>query len=177
MKKVACTALLIGLLVSPALGAVVVSFNPQTTNANVGDVFWVDIVADIPANEPIVGWGFDLDLATPGVAVPTGNVVLGAGWIGVPPGGDGDPYAALSFPSGISGMGVLLAQVQFQAIGLGQTQVVLSDDNPADLTEGFLIEPPPIDTFATVFYNEGTIIVPEPTALVLLALGALLRRR
>ena len=50
--------------------------------------------------------------------------------------------------------------------------LTLSDDNPADLSEGFALDPPPIGAFADVIYVPGSITVtPEPASLALLLLG------
>ncbi len=171
MKMVLCTAVL--LLASPALADTVYGyFNPAVKVANVGDVFTIDIVADM--TNDIVGWGLDLTVTAPAVADRTlTEPVIGPNWdAAFAP--DGDGLAGLAFPAGVSGTGILLATVEFQALALGTTNLVLSV-TPGDLTEGFALFPSGFDDYQ---FSLGTInVVPEPAALALLALGALIRRR
>lgn len=177
MKVACCTALLLGLAVVPATAGVVVGFNPVTSTVNVGDIFTVEIVATIDVGTPIVGWGMDLNVINPLIAVPTGNVTIGGDWDGVyAP--DGDQLAGLAFPIGITGYTVL-AEVEFQALAVGVTPI-LGSHTDGDFTEGFALQPPPQGAFADVTYETGSIeVLPEPATLVLLALGglALIRRR
>ena len=177
VKFACCAALAIGLLVSPAFASVVVSFNPTTSNVHQGDVFWVDIVANIPANEPIVGWGFDLNIANPLIADRTATpVTIGPLWTPAFS-ADSDPYSALAFSSGVTGASVLLAQVEFHAIAASGSTALTISTTPGDLTEGFALMPPPTGQFAQVTYLPGAIVIPEPASLLLLGLTALLRRR
>jgi len=171
MKLVLCTAVL--LLASPALADTVFGyFNPAVKVANVGDIFTIDIVADM--TNPIVGWGLDLTVTDPMYANRTAtDPVIGPDWDpAFAP--DLDGLAGLAFPVGVSGPGILLATVEFQALALGTTNLVLSV-TPGDLTEGFALYPSGFDNYE---FSLGTInVVPEPAALALLALGALIRRR
>ena len=178
--KACCTALLIGLLVSPAMMAdVIAGFDPVDTSVGFNQTFWVDIVADIDVETPIVGWGLDLIVDDPTIAAPTGNLDFTTGPWDAAFASDGDGLAGLNFPDGVTGQCVLVS-VEFQSFGnVGTTVIGLGDDNPTDLTEGFAIVPPPSGVFADVTYCCGSIYVPEPAALTLLTLGglALLRRR
>lgn len=182
MRKVSCLALLVGLMVSPALAATVTAgFNPQDTYVGYNQTFWVLIQADIDPSTPIVGFGIDLDVVDPAIAAPTGNLDFSVGVFdqGYAPDGDGLVGLYLDGGYGISGLQPLVA-VEFQSFGLyGMTPIMLSDDYPTDLTEGFPVAPPPSGVFAEVEYIAGAIYVPEPGTLCLLALGglALLRRR
>ncbi len=176
MKLACCAAVLVGLLVSPALAGVVVSFNPEHTFVNQNQTFWIDVVADIPADEPIIGWGLDLSVVTPAIAAPTGNLTFGPGW-NAAPGTLDDPYAALAFDNGISGNHVLLMSIEFQSQNVDGATALNLGVTPGDLTEGFLIAPPPTSHFAEVTFMPGYIVVPEPVSFVLLAVTALLRRR
>jgi len=174
-----CTALLIGLLVSPALATIVVSFNPpeQTVDVSAG-ITTVDIVANIPTEDAIIGWG--LDLGTTGTSA-TFDPVLYPPAIGplfnVAFAPDGDGLAGLVEPPAVvSGDGVVLATVVLTLNGLGTTLLDASytPGNWPDLTEGFMTEA----GFAQVAFEQGAVhVTPEPASLALLALVGLLRRR
>jgi len=171
--KVACTALLMGLLVSPAMANIAVGFNPQDSFATPGDMVYVDIVADIPANEALAGWGLEVWYDT-GVATLLG-VGINAPWTpAYAP--DGDELAGLAFPDCVWGDGVVLATLTFQYIG-GVTPLIASY-TAGDLTEGFAICPNLGGGFAMGEFTDGSIY-PEPATLSLLVLGglALIRRR
>lgn len=173
MKLVLCTAVL--LLASPALAdTVFAGFDPAVKNVLPGEIFTIDIVADM--TNPIVGWGLDLTIADPAVAVRTAtDPVIGPDWDpAFAP--DLDGLAGLAFPDGVSGMGIVLATVEFQAVGaMGTSTNLVLSVTPGDLTEGFALYPSGFDGYE---FSLGTVnIVPEPAALVLLALGALIRRR
>jgi hypothetical protein len=88
-------------------------------------------------------------------------------------GGNIDPIAN---PNGIGpAAGILLATLTFQAFGLGTTPIALSTSGDED--EGFALSD--LSGNDTVIFANGTITVPEPASLVLIALGGLvvLRRR
>lgn len=176
--KLLCSALLIGLMVGPAMASVVVNLVPQDTIVAIGSgPFMVDIVADIPEAEAIAGWGMDLSVLDTLVADKTGTVAIGADWTAAPS-MDGDGLAGLAFTTPVFGNGIVLASVQFMPVGLGTTGLAMGDDQATDVTEGFALFP---SGFASVQYGTGsiTVVVPEPATLTLLALGglALIRRR
>ncbi len=181
--RLLCSALMLSVVAAPAMADIVVSFDPTPKTAVLGSgTFSIDIVADIPGDEPIVGWGLDLDIVDPNIAILEGTIQIGPSWTpaALPTENeDLDGLAGLAFPSGVTGTGVLLATVYFTPVALGTTDLLLSDDNATgDLTEGFALEGAGAG-FANVIYNVGQIhIVPEPAALALmLVAGALLRRR
>lgn len=177
MKAVACAALLLSALASPALATIVVSIEPsyQQVLLSAGTAT-VDIVADIPENEAIIGFGIDLGLV--GSSVLIDSVAVN----GPPPAGpfdplptnDGDDLAGMIFPPGVLfGEDVLLATVTLSLEELGLTNLVPSH-TLGDLTEGF----PMVEGFAPVEYMPGSIdVIPEPASLALLGVLALLRRR
>ena len=157
------------------MAGVVVGFDPEDSTVGYNETFWINIVADM--EETIVGWGLDLTVDDPSIAAPTGNLDFSVGPWDAAYAPDGDGLAGLNFPDGVTGQTVLVA-VEFQSFGnAGTALLTLSDDNPPDLTEGFAVAPPPSGVFADVLYCCGTITVPEPAALTLLALGALALRR
>jgi len=173
MKIACCAALLAGLLVSPALATVMVSVQPAyqepwlvwgTTTAN--------IVADIPENEAIVGWGLDLGLV--GTSVSIANVDIALPFDAAPT-HDGDGLAGLLMPpASVFGNGVVLATITLTLNHLGDTLLVPSY-TANDLSEGLALAS---GGFAQVQFVNGLVhVVPEPASLALLGLVALLRRR
>jgi hypothetical protein len=169
-----CTALLIGLLASPALAGIIVSFNPpaQSVNISAGTAM-VDIVANIPEADAIIGWGLDVGLTGPAVSlIPPPSIASPPFDPAFAP--DGDGLAGLVAPPGtVFGPNVVLATLTFSLDALGTTLLDAST-TPGDLTEGFMTEL----GFAGVQFVQGSITVtPEPASLALLGLLALLRRR
>ena len=179
LKSVLCAALLACVLAAPASADIVVSVVPASQNVNLGDIFAVDIVADIPANEAIIGWGLDLTLSAPALLTQIGPPSISSPWSPLAS-IDGDDLAASQEfpPDGVSGDDIVLATIVFQAAAFGSTDLILSDDNPLDTTEGFVLAD--LSGFGTVVYNDGLVnVVPEPATLALLGFGALalIRRR
>ncbi len=162
---------------------IVVGFNyPLGNTIPLGGIVPVEIVADIPMEDAVIGWGLDLSIDSLSIAGLVGPPVIGPAFdpaLAI----DGDALAGLApTPPGVGiwGDDVVLATVLIQGLSLGSTGLTLSDDNPADLTEGFAVEPPPTGVFADVVYDAGSLaVVPEPASLALLVLGGLatLRRR
>jgi hypothetical protein len=155
---------------------IMVSLDPADVliDLNVGDSADVNIMADIPEADAILGWGLDLTLSDPGLASITDVWIAPGFHAATTP--DGDGLAGLAFPDCVWGTDVLLATVTLTASGYcGFSDLTLSDSYPEDLTEGFAL----CETgFATVMYTGGTLcVVPEPASLSLLALGLLALRR
>ncbi|MFH1419463.1 MAG: hypothetical protein ABII12_14400 [Planctomycetota bacterium] len=176
--KVACTALLVGLLVAaPATAGIVVSIDPAYQQVNIAlGTTTVDIVADISLDCAIVQWGLDLGLI--GTSVSINNVAINEVAFDAVFAPDGDDLAAIVPIADIplSGNGILLATVTFNLDAEGLTDLALSD-TPGDDNEGFFLYPSGYCTELT--YVDGAInVVPEPAALALLVLcGLAIRRR
>lgn len=156
-------------------GTVIARFDPAADTQMVGSSFTIDIVADIPETEPVLGWGLDLTIDDPAIISQVGSPVIGPLWYATyAP--DGDELAALAFPDNVWGDDVLLATITFSADVIGQTDLILSVTD-GDLTEGFPLDP---TGFAEVTFEPGHVtVIPEPLAVILLAmmLGLLAIRR
>ncbi len=156
-----------------AWGGIVVQFDVADVTVDRGDVFTLDIVAEI--DQPVLGWGLDLTIDDLTIVSTVGLPTIAPTWNAVPFTADGDGLAALAFPTGISGTQTL-ATVTFSANNLGDTFLYLGADDDG-LTEGF-----PLDNagFADITFRPGHVnVVPLPgTALLVLAgAGVACRRR
>ncbi|HPC22492.1 MAG TPA: hypothetical protein PK920_08420 [Phycisphaerae bacterium] len=159
--RLVCCAALLGLLISPAMADISVTLvhGPGLTGL---------VYADIPLEDSIVGFGLDAIIQTPADLSYVGFVPAEPFDPVVSP--DGDGFAGLLFPPDVvHGEDVLLGTLTFAGTGswvdLGVT--------PGDLTEGFALAS--VGGFAAATFTGAYI--PEPAALVLLALGALALRR
>jgi hypothetical protein len=170
-----CAIFAAGVFALSASADITVSFNPVHSWTTVGGTVAVDIVADIPEDEAILGWGLDLTIDDPSIASWTLNSIgpMFDAIVGNP---DGDLLGGLvPQPGNVWGTGVVLATIDFLGLNLGTTDLFLGDDSPGDPTEGFALDP---TGFAMVNYVPGTLeVIPEPAALVLLAVAGLLIRR
>ncbi|MCG8408426.1 MAG: PEP-CTERM sorting domain-containing protein [Phycisphaerales bacterium] len=168
----------IGLLTGSARADIVVSALPaQQSFAPGPGSTTLDLIADIPEPDAIIGFGIDALIDTllgPG-NLTIDNVTIGTEFdlIAAP---DGDELAGIIPPfDSLWGDGVLLATVGVSWDDVGIWTVTPSV-TPGDLTEGF----PTPTGFADVSSFVGAqITAPEPgsLALTLLAGIALLRRR
>lgn len=176
MKK--HTATLIGIASFALAGSaqagivqVTARFDPPIQTVTLGDVFTVDIVADIV--DPIVGWGLDLSFSAPGILSIDGPPTIPSPPWKATTGADADGLVALADPlapvfGSVSGLDVVLATMSFSADLIGQTDLLLSA-TPGDLTEGFPLTTP--GEFATVLFELGDVtVVPEPASLSMLVI-------
>lgn len=164
------------LLAAPSLchAGITVYFDPDDVTVGVGDTFDIDILADI--QEPVTGWGIDLEIVDDTIANLIQPPDIGPLWFAAfAP--DGDDLAALAFPNAISGNGILLATLTFEALEIGETDLLLSHTG-GDNTEGFALTT--VGQFGDVTYMPGHIeVVPGPGGLALIAVGFIMpgRRR
>ncbi len=180
-SQLATTAAALLLIASSAEASlvtdVIVRFDPPTQTVDVNDVFTVDLVADITT--PVVGWGLDVDLSVPTIASTfAAPIVVFPPWIAAAA-ADGDGLAGLADPfaptnGSVSGTGILLATLTFQADAQGTTDLLMST-TPGDLTEGFPLDP---TGFASITFEPGQVtVIPEPTALLPLVCAGLMLLR
>jgi hypothetical protein len=173
--KALCSAALLGLFVGPALAAsvpLIVYISPECQDFEMpGGTTTVDIVADIPEDLAIIGFGVDLMIDNPIVTPVDVTIPAPFDTVFVP---DGDGLAGIiEPPDPIWGTGVVLAtvEVSLDAEGIAWLTPGYTVD---DLFEGFQTPDGPVTEIEWV---PGCIIIPEPATLALLMLGTLLRRR
>lgn len=165
MKKLFLTLLLCCLIPVNAMG-LSVYFDPSESILDVGDTFSVDILANIPETEPIIGWGLDVEFDEDVLAL-TDPPSIGSSWTSLfTP--DGDGLAGSTYPLPVTGDGVLLATLYFEVIDYGSTSFIASFN---ELTEGFSSITGFVDT--TFESTNITAPVPEPATMLLLWTGLL----
>jgi hypothetical protein len=153
-------------------GTVVISADPPTPVFNMGDVFSVQLFADLP--DPIIGWGFDVFYDTSSVSL--NSFVAGPDWFGVTDPSDPNEVGGLAFPTPVGGTDVLLGTLSFTALITGSITPDLAYD-PNSPFQGFAL----LDGEFDPSNLRIEAAVPEPSLLQLTFLGigllALLQRR
>jgi len=171
--------LAVGILAAGAANAtIIVQWAPMdSVIPSVGGTTTVDLVANIPEDDKILGWGLDVLVSNPSIVSMT-DVTIGPMFDPFPA-PDLDGLAGSVFPptDGVWGANVLLATIEFTGLKEGSAYL-FSGATPADLTEGFA-KFLPVGEFADAqFMCDSTItVLPEPGSLALLMLGLLALRR
>lgn len=166
--------LVVGAVVTSASATIVVGFDPvNSTIPSVGGSTMVNIVANIPEGEAIVGWGLDFGYDN---AIVSASVAVDPAFDPPLQNPDGDGLGGLAFPDAVFGPSVVLATITFDALANGMSVLTLGA-TVGDVTEGFAVDPDLGGGMADVQYDTGTIRVPEPASLMLLGLVALALRR
>lgn len=169
-----------GCWTSIAVADITVRFETPNVTVGLGQSFDLNILADIPDTEPVIGWGLDLIIDNDLIASRDPGQTIGSDWISAAA-LDGDGLAGLApfgFPPvSITGDSVLLATVTLTATGIGQTDLLLAT-TIGDLSEGFALD---FAGFAAVNFEAGQFtVIPEPATNTLAVLGfvlACLQRR
>jgi hypothetical protein len=184
IRALCCGALVLGLLAGPVLAdtftvpiEVWVSPAYQSVPLSNGTAV-IDILANIPEDRAIEGFGIDLTIGgAMNVSYTALDVVIGPLFDqAFAP--DGDGLAGLvQPPAQVWGTDILLATITLQLNAVGLASLTPGDSNPwpglGDLTEGFIN-----GGFEPVNYTAGAIqVTPEPASLALLAVALVLRRR
>lgn len=184
---------MVGLLAGAAtLNAAVIRLLPVIQNVNVGQVFHVEIRADIDTTEAILGYGFDLTTLGPS------NVTLSTFSPGASFADDPVFLAPLSDADGIrgasggdlfsgvpvAGVNILLGTLNLVALNTGQVDIGIgADDLNFLFTEGLIFADinlpnslPQVDTVRIIVSGATPTPTPvlEPPTLLIFALGLLM---
>lgn len=172
MKKMflicAMVATLACINVMPAQAEILLNFNPTDIEVPVGTTFSVDLLAEIPRDDAILGWG--LDIGYDSTQMEWKSLTIGSLWNGPTSNFDSDGLVGMSgFPSGHHwGTDILLATFEFHCLDIGFSMLDL-DVTQGDFTEGFVL---PTGLFADWDYTHANITqTPEPATLFLVGTG------
>jgi len=187
MRKISVCLMAVALAVLVAGAAqastIQVGFNPSAPTVAAGGLFSVDVVADIPTDASIVGFGFNLVFDPDQVKLQdvAGGPLWDVLW-------DPDLFpaeyipaflaAGPNSPEFVTGNDVLLATLYFSCLGLGTSNLSINVD-PEDFTQGFigpstagLLDGQYRDWAVTpAEITQTEAVIPEPATLLLLASG------
>jgi hypothetical protein len=155
--------------VLPAQALISLEFSPSEIEVPVCTTFYVDLLADIPENDAILGWG--LDLGYDSTQMSWDSLIIGPAWTPLPlPPATDDGFGGLRLfgQNPIWGDDVLLATLDFHCDAVGVSTLDL-DVTPGDFTEGFI----KLDgTFADWTSKPARVTqTPEPATLFLIGTG------
>ena len=155
---------------------IMLSFDPSPANVSVNDVFSVDLIADIPANEAVNSWGLDLAFDNSVLSLDSfTKAPIWSGGLGLCS-FDGDEICGSAMVPSVTGISTL-GTFNFTAVGMGSTLLELSV-TAGDTSEGFYLSVIgiPIGTWDWD-YTAGEVnvgpaaSVPEPAIFILMAVG------
>lgn len=173
---------LFGLLAAPAQAAPILSLQPSTLSATVGDTVSFDIV--ISDVTDLFGFQFDLGFdpdIVQGVSITEGDFLSGGGTTFFVPGDIDNAAGVLAFTAnaligeiaGVSGGGTL-ARVTFTAIAAGTSLLNIFNTTLLDSSlSGLTFDTVNGSLSVAAGSSTGPNPVPEPASLVLFATGAL----
>ena len=172
MKKIflicAMVAALASFNVMSANAVILLEFNQTDIEVPVGTTFFVDLLAYIPADEAILGWG--LDLLYDNTQIRLDSLTIGSNWDQTTGGIDLDGFGGLStdFSDLIAETDILLAIFDFHCLDVGFSTLDLAV-TLGDFTEGFVL---PGGDFANWSCTSANITqTPEPATLFLIGTG------
>lgn len=178
MKKLflicAMVAALACINIMPAQATIVLEFNPSDIEVRPCSIFFVDLLADIPEDDAIIGWG--LDLVYDNTQMSWDSLIIG-NWTPPFPGTTDDGFGGF-LPFGVTdpiwGDDILLATLDFHCLDVGFSTLDLAV-TPGDLTEGFMTDQ--FDQNGIAIFAEWTSTpanitqTPEPATLFLMGTG------
>ncbi|GFO59568.1 hypothetical protein GMST_18930 [Geomonas silvestris] len=156
-----------------AQATVVLQFTPGTKDVAVGSTFTMDLRADVPNADALVGWGGTL-LYDPSL-VRLDGVSFGLLWDSALYLG-GDTLVTLLLPNptspdpGASGQDLQLAQLTFACLGVGTTRLGMAIDL-LDPVQGFMRFDGNYADLEIVDAEINQVTVPEPGTFLLLLTG------
>ena len=168
MKKIFLICAMVATLacfnVMPAQAEILLNFNPTDIEVPVGTTFSVELLANIPETEPIIGWELDLVYDNTQMSWTFLDIeYFGSPWNQVS--SDGDGLGGLVDSGSIFGDAILLATLGFQCDAVGFSTIGL-ETGP---WEGFLL---PTGGFADWTSTPANITqTPEPATLFLVGTG------
>ena len=157
----------------PAQATISLEFDRSDIEVPVCTTFFVDLWAEIPEDDAIIGWG--LDLVYDNTQLSWDSLIIGPDWR--PPflGTTDDGFGGF-LPFGVTdpvwGEEVLLATLDFHCLGLGFSTLDLA---VSDLTEGFMTDQ--FDLSGKAIFADWTSTpanitqTPEPATLFLVGTG------
>lgn len=165
-----------GLSTFSANAALMLSFDLDSTELNLGDAFSVNLMTSTNADinsEAISAWGLDLNFDSSILSLD--SLLVGPSFMATNTDGDGLGGLVPFGQDAVSGSDILLATLNFTAIGLGNTDLFTSS-TLGDINEGFytaFFQPIGYNDANTAISVTGNSEVPEPSAFLLMLLATI----